>query len=32
MTWEYWRDMRKLQRSEYKFLGVSQHDAVGATR
>jgi hypothetical protein len=22
MTWDYWRDTRKLKPSEYKFLGV----------
>jgi hypothetical protein len=28
MTWEYWRDMRKLKPSEYKFLGVGQRVAA----
>jgi hypothetical protein len=22
MTWEYWRDTRKLKPSEYKFFGI----------
>ncbi len=28
MTWEYWRDMRKLKPSEFKFLGVGQRVAA----
>ena len=32
MTWEYWRDMRKLKPSEYKFFGVGRHATVGSPR
>ncbi len=30
MTWEYWRDMRKLKPSEYQFFGVDRKAAVGS--
>jgi hypothetical protein len=30
MTWEYWRDMRKLKPSEYQFFGVGRQAAVGS--
>jgi hypothetical protein len=32
MTWEYWRHMRTLKPSEYKFLGVAQLDEVASPR
>ncbi len=30
MTWEYWRDMRKLKPSEYQFFGVGRQAAVAS--
>ena len=30
MTWEYWRDMRKLKPSEYQFFGVGRKAAVAS--
>ena len=32
MTWEYWRDMRKLKPSEYKFFGWQRGGGLAGQR